>query len=302
MPTILRPRALDITPKPYDLIVDAAGGADGTVIQTVLDAGGTDFTAWIKQGTYAAGFTEASNGAKIFVEPGTVIQAAVTLSGNDITLVLGSGCDVQGVITLSGDNCKLLCQNGVDLDGILVSGAKGLVDGGGWDTHSNGGTAAHGVAVSGADCIVQNIQASTTAGGGSVFLGVSVSGTRASIIGVKIPDSDATALILDTDAEDALVAGCVILGADSQGIRVVAGRARIIGNYLKDIADDAINPASAAASNCLMVGNIIQDQGASCVDIAAAAENCVCVGNRTDGAVSDSSGTSTVANNDETAF
>ena len=46
----------------------------------------------------------------------------------------------------------------------------------------------------------------------------------------------------------------------------------------------------------------LQDNQSNAIKIDTNAENCVVVGNRVDGATSDSSGTSTVASNDATAF
>jgi hypothetical protein len=286
----------------YDAIVDNTRHGNYLTIQAADDAlDGGPYNVYVKAGTYA-GWTCSTDKARIVLEPGTVITSAIILSGAKCAIIIGAGSDIQALLTVSGAGGYVQCENGVDLDGVLLSGARSFIDGGGWDTLSDGTTAVVSISVTGVDSIVKNIVAQTTAGGGTTLDAVNVTGARAVISTVKIPDSDSNSITMATDGDMGLVSGVVCLGADGQGIRAVSGRIRIIGNYLKDIADDAINPASAAASNCLMVGNIIQDQGASCVDIAAAAENCVCVGNRTDGAVSDSSGTSTVAQNDETAF
>ena len=56
------------------------------------------------------------------------------------------------------------------------------------------------------------------------------------------------------------------------------------------------------ADDTVCTGNIVQDATGDSIDIHINGENCVVVGNRLDGAVDDNSGTSTVGNNDETAF
>ena len=159
----------------WDAVVDAGGGADYTTIQAgddVLDAAA--YTMWVKSATYGAGFTVSTNDALIQLEPGTVVQAAIILSGNDITLRVGAGCDIQGLVTMSGTGCSLICENGVDLDGILMSGASGLVDGGGLETHSAGGTAVDGINITGDSNTVKDIQVSGTSG--SSMNGIEVAG------------------------------------------------------------------------------------------------------------------------------
>jgi len=286
----------------FDGVVDVGGSGTFETIQAAddaLDSGA--YALWVKTGTYSAGFTVSTNNAYIFVEPGTVIEAAITLSGNNITLVLGAGCDIQGIITLSGANCSLTCQNGVDTDGLVMSGAFGFHDGGGWETIHQGGTANDAIAISGTDCVVQHCAAQTTTGGGNSFEGVAYSAARISIIAVKVIDSDNEGIQGQPGGNDIYIAGCVILGADGNGMTIQGARARVIGNYIIAAGADGINLA-ASADDSTVIGNIVRDQGAQPIDIDVNGENCVVVGNRVDGAVSDNSGTSTVASNDETAF
>ena len=298
---VARPLSFAVTPTPSELLIDAAGGGDATVIQTGLDTKGDNFTAFIKAGTYAAGFTEASSGVRIFVEPGTIIQAAITMSGDNCTLIIGAGADIQGRITMSGSNCSLLCKNGVDIDGVVLSGDKCLVDGGGLDTLVNGGTANDAIQIIGTDCIVKNIAAQTTAGGGNAFAGISVEADRATIKTCKVVDSDTAAIDCLSGVTDLLIEGCVILGADTVGITLRGFRNRVIGNYLINTGTNGMDTGSLA-DDTVITGNIVQDHGGDAINIAVNTENCVVVGNRTDGAVVDNSGTSTVADNDETAF
>jgi len=113
----------------YDGVVAITGRADFSTIQAaddVLDAAA--YSLYVKQGTYAAGFTVSTNNAYIFVEPGTVITAAIVLSGTGIRLELGAQCDIQSTITLSGSNCSLICHGGCDIDGLIVSGAQAFID------------------------------------------------------------------------------------------------------------------------------------------------------------------------------
>ena len=98
-----------------------------------------------------------------------------------------------------------------------------------------------------------------------------------------------------------MIEGCDILGADSHGIIVGAPRMRLIGNYVFEAGGDGIW-TSGSGDDSVMEGNIVRDPVGASITIHADSENCVVTGNRTDGAVADNSGTSTVADNDTTAF
>ena len=286
---------------PYDGVVDVGGGGNWTTIaagETALGDAGT-YTMLVKSGTYAAGFTASTNGARIVVEPGTVIEAAITLSGTNVTLVLGAGCDVQGAITLSGVGCSLLCENGCDIDGIVMSGNFGYVNGGGWETISNGGTARFGVGPTATDCIVENIAIQTTTGGDETYDAFYTTGARTVIRNCKIIDSDDNGISIV--AADCAVEGNLILGADDSGIAIFSARARVVGNHTIGAGGIGIKIAGGG-DNSVVTGNIVQDQGGDSIEINGAGENCVVVANVLDGAVDDQSGTSTVASNDETAF
>jgi hypothetical protein len=297
-------------PRTFDAVVGSGGRADYATLQAaddVLDAGA--YSMWVQQGTYAAGVTVATNNVYIFFEPGTVVQAAMTFSGDGITVVLGAQCDVQGLITLSGANGSLICHGGVDTDGLLISGNNCFHDGGGWDTLHNGGTANNGITITGTDCIVQNCSVQTTAGTGDDLDGVSIEAARGTVRGVKVIDSTERGIFIPAaGAVDSLIESCTVLGADSNGIDTKAPRTRIIGNYVIAAGNDGIQ-VGATADDSIVVGNIVKDQATQAIDIHGDAENCVIVGNRVDDhegdgstGVVDNSGTSTEAGNDETAF
>lgn len=290
----------------FDGVVAASGG-DYTTLQAAdddLDVGA--YTVYVKNGTYAAGLTVSTNNARWVFEPGTIVQGAITFSGANIECIFMPGCDIQAILTMSGADCFVQCMNGCDFDGLVVSGANGYFDGGGWDTLVNGGTANDAIQISGDDCIVKNTSCQTTAGGASSFHGVDIPAdtARASIVHVRVVDSDNDGInsTADTaDAGDHLILGCVILGADGEGIQLSQPRSRLLGNYILNAGTDGIALA-AQADNSVCVGNVVQDQAVNSVEISATCENCVVVSNRLDGAVSDSSGTSTVADNSTGAF
>jgi len=286
---------------PYDGVVDAGGGGNWTTAQAGdddLDAG--DYTMLIKGGAYST-LTVSTDEAKIVVEPGATFSGAVVLSGDDVTLVLGAGCAMSGLVTLSGANCSLICENGVDLVGILLSGDKGFVDGGGWDTLSNGGTTNVGINITGDDCVVENVASQTTAGGGSNYSAVKAAGVRGVVKNVKIITGDIAGIESTSAATDLLIDGCYIADSDDQGMYIVGPRTRIIGCHLLSSGEDGIL-LKGTADNSLVVGCVIQDQANDPLEVETDAENCVVVGNRVDGAIDDNSGTSTVTGNDATAF
>ena len=289
------------TGPPYDGIVDASGGQFTTLQAADDELDAAAYSCYVKSGTYAAGLTVATNNALWVIEPGTTIEAAITLSGAGVVLYVGAQSDIQGLVTLSGDSCSLICQNGVNLDGILVSGDTCLVDGGGHGTVSDGGTGTEGIKVTGGDGIVQNITADTDTGGTkNALAAASDAKERATIKNCKVIDSGGDGAIY-LDIADAVVEGCIILGADTDGVHTRKPRARIIGNRITAIGSDGIGTAGGS-DDSVFIGNVINGATAETIDINSSAENCVAVGNRLDGAVNDSSGTSTVASNDATAF
>jgi hypothetical protein len=293
---------------PYDGVVDAAGGGNWTTLAAgeaaLGDATPSTYTMLVKSGTTysttSSTITFSTNGARIVVEPGTTIVDPITLGGDNVTLVLGAGCDVQGAITLEGVGCSLVCENGCDIDGIVMSGNYGYVNGGGWETISDGGTARFGVGPTGTDCIVENIAIQTTAGGGTTYDALYTTGARTVIRNCKIIDSDENGISIV--AADCAVEGNLILGADDHGIAIFSARARVVGNHTIGAGDIGIRIAGGGTDSAV-TGNIVQGQGGDSIDINTSGEDCIVSGNRTDGAIDDNSGTSVVANlNDETAI
>ena len=282
---------------PYDGVVDVGNGGNWTTIQAGDDdLDGGSYVMLVKSGTYSAGVTVSTNNAKIVVETGTVIQGAIVLSGDNVTLELGAGCDVQSTVTLSGANCSLICQNGVDLDGIIVSGNFGFVDGGGWDTLSHGGSANDGINVSGTDVIVQNISAQTS--GGS-YDACESSGERTIFDKIKVVGADRFGFL--ASADEVKILNSVIADSGSENIFSNSTEGLIAYNYCNSAGLDGIE-CDDSADNSVIIGNIVRDQASDSIELSAACENCVVVGNRTDGAIADNSGTSTVSGNDTTAF
>ena len=276
------------------------GGARFTTLQAgddELDA--ADYTMWVKQATYAAGLTVSTNDAYVFVEPGTIIQAAIVLSGNNVTLELGAGCDIQALVTLSGTGCHLICHNGCDLDGIVLSGAQCLVDGGGWETLVDGGVARHAISVTASLVTIQNISAKTTAGGGTGFDAINAENTTATYLtvrGVYIPGSDRIGII--SESNDMIVESCVIRACDANSIQVGSGsggaRSVIRGNNTDGAGSNELS-IQGAGDNFNVTGN----QFGGAIAIAAGGDSGCMVGNTHDDAITDSGTGNTVASNEQ---
>ena len=284
----------------FDGVADAGGSGTFETIQAADDfLDGGAYSLWVKSGTYAAGFTVSTNNAYIYIEPGTVIEDAITLSGTGITLVFGAQCDIQGLITVSGANCSILCQNGVDMVGVTASGASLLFDGGGWDTLIDGGTTRTAFTVTSADAILKNFAAQTTAGGGNSFTGIEGNGVRQTISRIKIVDSDFDGI--SHYSAYGLIEGCVILGADQDGISIQGPEMRVLGNYIIAAGRDGIR-VGGGGDNTVIVGNTVKDPTSDPIELLANGDNCVVVANRFDGAINDNGTGTEVDHNNVVAF
>jgi hypothetical protein len=180
--------------------------------------------------------------------------------------------------------------------GVNASGASFLFDGGGWDTLIDGGTARKAFECTSPDAILKNFAAQTTGGSKRVVEG---NGFRQTMSRIKIIDSALDGIA--QYAANGLIEGCVILGADQDGISIVTSEMRVLGNYVIATGRDGIR-VSADGDNTVIVGNIVKNATGETIDLLANGDNCVVVANRVDGAVSDNATGSTVANNDATAF
>jgi hypothetical protein len=85
-------------------------------------------------------------------------------------------------------------------------------------------------------------------------------------------------------------------------MQISGSETRVVNCYVGNSGSDGIQLAYGG-NNCVVVGCMVQDNAAGAsIDVTVSAEDNVVVGNRTDGAPSDASGTSTVASNESTAF
>ena len=178
-----------------------------------------------------------------------------------------------------------------------MTGAGGFHDGGGEGTVHDGGTANDGIDM-GDGCRVQNCTVDSTSGGSYVAIDAE-DAHNAWLANVRVTDSGGDGVVIT--GNDFYMSGCDIRNADGVGIQVNSPRVRCIGNYIRaNVTGVGINIASTG-DGFVGTSNTVDSNGTALV-IHADAENALWVGNKTDGAVTESSGTSTFANNEETAF
>lgn len=285
---------------PYDGVVDAGGGGNWTTAQegdnALGDAG--DYTMLIKGGAYST-LTVATDDAYIFVEPGATFSGAIVLDGDNITLVTAGNVAISGTVTLSGANCVFLAQGKTTTAGLVMTGAGCFHDGGGEGTVHDGGTANDGIDM-GDGNRVQNCTANTDGGGGQAFVAVDAADAHNGwLVNVRVTDSDGVGVLIS--GNDFYMSGVDVRAADGAGIQTTAVRTRLIGNYVRSGVAGVGLDVTGTGDGMTGTGNIINAAGgAGTIDTDA--ENCAWMANKSDGAITDNSGTSTVAPNHETGF
>ncbi len=294
------PIAVPVTPRDFDLIIpdDHATPQDGDDAQ-----GDRPYVMLIRRDAYAGDLDLDGDYILVICEPATVFSGDIALSGDYVALMMMPGGDFGELLLISGDQDSLLAVNGIDFDGILLSGANGFIDGGGWSAISNGGIDTPGIELAGDDGIIRVISAATTGGGGTAVNALRLTGDRHAAVLVRIADSDNHGIDITTGSDDILILGVIVLAADNRGMQVKGFRARLIGMRIIDaIVGDGIDLLDDG-DNSVLCGSVINVPGVqNPVDIAVDCEDCVVAGNRTDGAVNDASGTSTVGDNVTAAF
>ena len=185
--------------------------------------------------------------------------------------------------------------------GIVLSGADCLLDGGGWETLSNGGTTVIGIFISGARCIVQNISAQTTAGGGTgnnaVFFATDTDG-----VGTNIRAINSDNVGIRMAHQRGKLIGCLVVDADAEGITVTNKEAQITSCTILNAGTDGIGLVAGGSDSIIVTGCTVIAVGSNSIEIGASGEDNLIVANRLVNAVSDASGTSTVASNEVGAF
>ena len=164
-------------------------------------------------------------------------------------------------------------------------------------TNSNS-TSNEAITVDADSCIIKDMAFSTATGGDGgneeAFL---LDGDGNAILRVVIEDSDTDAFTVADGEANNLFSGCIVNDADGIAWRIDGPSNRLEGNVVFSTASSGVF-LTDTGDQCVLVGNWI-DGGGQAILVDAAGENQLIVGNSTDAAVSDKSGTSTVASNEE---
>ena len=167
-----------------------------------------------------------------------------------------------------------------------------------WDTFINGGTTSDAIKITAGRVTVRNMKAATTGGAGNDYRAVYASaGTGARVENIKITDSDHSGIECASLASQLYVINCYI--EDSDGSMMVLGgwKCMSIGNELGNSGGVGIYVDSGGDEALMVANHILGSSHSNAIEITSNADNCLCVANISDAAITDNSGTSTVANN-----
>lgn len=263
-----------------------------------LDSGA--YLLLVKQATYAAGVTVSTNDAEIWVAPGTIIQGAITLSGQNVTLRLGAGCDIQANITLSGAGCSLICANGCTLDRVIISVTKWRVDGGGWDTIADGGTAGHAIDIQAgaSDGILESLSVQTTGGGASAYDAVNIEANNNTIQNVRVANSDDVGIVIGSGGSSTRIFNCNIGTTDSYGVEINAALSIVQGNLFGSGVKGSAIRVKSGGDNFNIVGNVAEDASYGTVWIESGGDNGIVDGNVLNAGIQDVGTGNTIGDNE----
>ena len=172
------------------------------------------------------------------------------------------------------------------------------------DTIIDGGIAAHAIEVSGSFAHISMLQVKTTAGGGSGFSGIYQSaGGLSEYHQINCVNSDASGIAIIVGSVNVIDQCQVYSEIDVNCVYVGAPVTQVTGCYLASGGSNGVT-VSASGDNARVIGNHVASCTGTGILINADAENCVIVANRVTGnttaQITDNSGTSTEAGNDET--
>lgn len=161
-----------------------------------------------------------------------------------------------------------------------------------WDVIIDGGTTDDAIDLSAANITVENLTVKTTSGTGNAYDGIDVTASNARIVRVQCTDSDDTGININTGGVEIFISDCLFLSSDGNAVYVDGPRSRVIGNHI-------VGTVLLAPSGDNFVFSMNHIEGTGTLTIHANAEDGSFVGNVTDGAITDNSGTSTGAGNEQ---
>ena len=176
-----------------------------------------------------------------------------------------------------------------------------LIEGEGSDTIIDGAEISHAIEVSASRTTIRNIQVKTTPGGGYGYDGIKDSSAGMNLYErIYCTESDDCAIEIQSAINT--IKDCVMYSSiDNYKIYSNGSWLTITGCYIANAGANGVY-LDGGADNSIIIGNSFNSNTSYDVNITANAENCIVVANRCTGSggILDSSGTSVVANNDET--
>jgi len=282
----------------FDFLVGA--GERFTTLTAALAAMVAGDSCFVRGGQTYSESPDINKAVHVQCGPQTVFTA-LTVSATKASVLVGNGSTL-GVLTISGPDNWIKMRNGVLTSGVVITGTgdRPFIDGGGWGSEGDGGTARAGINIqAGADdAIIQNFLADTDTGG-TGEAAIDVAAARCTLRLVQVRDSEEAGVDLAAGADDCLLEGVEVLGADAEGFLINGLRTRIIAPHALAYATAGLS-LGATGDDSVAIGGVFEaSQGAGAeVIVDDLAENCVVVANRVFGTISDASATSTIAFND----
>ena len=229
-------------------------------------------------------------------QPTAIVDAA----GRGDFRTVQAGVDAVEALVVAGlpGGCVWV-RAGTYKENVTVAQANIVLQGESWDVLIDGEAAGQAIFATGNRCTIRDLSAQTTAGGGNssgyaIWIG---SGSQEQqVINCWVRESDDRG-ILDHGSEQ-LIQSCRIDQSDNIGITAAAPRSRYIDNYIFSSGGVGIQLGDTS-DNTLIVGNHLEANTTNSITVHSLSEDCLVVGNVVDLAISDSSGTSTVANNEQ---
>jgi hypothetical protein len=178
-----------------------------------------------------------------------------------------------------------------------------FIQGEGSDTIIDGSTVAHAIEVSKSRTTICNLQVKTTPGGGNGYDGIKDNSGGFNLYErIWCTESDDCVFEIDASAAGSTINDCIMYSSiDSYKVYSNSSWTTITGCYIGNAGSNGVY-LDGSADNSIIIGNRFNANTSYDVNITANAENCIVVANRCTGSggILDSSGTSVVANNDQT--